>query len=800
MKFDAPRLHLPEVACMRSTPLHSCQIRLYAGARAAAAALLAGMALFATAEASHAQARVDAWAKRGDQPLSLALWAPPPGGPPWVYNEAQLGLPDAPFIFAGQTLYTAATFETARPIHIAEQAHIHTQDGTALHLSGDIANTGNARAGLLKSGPGTLMLTGRNSYRGNTIVLAGALHVAGDSAMGETNRTLDIFQGATLSYAPGAISYNATQLRAASEMSPDLRALASPAPADLADSVHLRVETGTAVQAGVINGTLPLVKWGAGRLHMPGFIMNSQLVTVAQGALAIDGFIGAPLRVQAGARLEGSGAAGAARIEDGATLAPGMDGSIATLSFMGDLDFAPGAVLEADVDADGRADLVQVMGAARLDGHVLALARDGGGWQPHTRYTLLRAEQGLEGSTFSSVASRLDFLTPTLGYDDQHVYLTLKRNETPLETAAGTPDEAEVATIIDHAGPPELRDQIIVMDKQEAGIALGQLSGHWHASLLSGLAEDSRYVREAALDHAWRRPMPTGSAQTHGWHHAFYSDARRAAQSGVQGDERQTHGIVMGVNKALNPAWNAGVFLAAQDSRYRRHPAMARARIESLHAGLTLAGSFKGADLAVGVARAWHALRSQRSIAVAGLQDMLAGNYSGRGMQVFTEIMAPLHKLGPALQKLAIDETATAVAPFVRLAWVKTSLNGYIEKGESAALALEPADSSVVFTTLGLKAEHHLETAGGQARLHAELAWRHAAGDTRAYSRQSFRDDGDGRLFGAQGLPIARQAWSLRLGVEGRLSRKTSVNVGYAGQYSRGRQDHGARMQLAWTF
>src|SRR5690606_36389504 len=112
-------------------------------------------------------------------------------------------------------------------------------DGTALHLSGDIANTVNARAGLLKSGPGTLMLTGRNSYRGNTIVLAGALHVAGDSAMGETNRTLDIFQGATLSYAPGAISYNATQLRAASETSPDLPALASPAPADLADSVHL---------------------------------------------------------------------------------------------------------------------------------------------------------------------------------------------------------------------------------------------------------------------------------------------------------------------------------------------------------------------------------------------------------------------------------------------------------------------------------------------------------------------------------------------------------------------------------
>ena len=807
MMFNEPELHLQEVVCMRSTPRFSLSYS-HPGMRAAATALLAGLALFTAAETAHAQARVDAWAKRGDQPLSLALWAPPPGDPLWIHNEAQLGLPDAPFIFAGEPLYTAGTFDTARPIHISQQAHIHTLAGTTLTLSGDIANTGDARAGLVKDGLGTLVLSGRNSYRGNTIVLSGTLHLAGDSATGETNRTLDMFQGATLSYAPGAINYNAAQLRRSDETLPAAASAlaaqphAAPAPApDDPDRVHLLVEKGTAVQAGIINGPLPLAKWGDGRLHMPGFITNSQSVTIAQGALAVDGFIGGPVQVRAGARLEGAGAVGAANIETGAVLAPGMDGNIATLAVMGDLHFAPGAILEVDVDASGRADLVQVVGAARLDGQVQALPSDGAGWQPRTRYTLLRAEQGLAGSAFAGASSQLDFLTPTLSYDDHHVYLSLERNETPLEVAADTPDEADVADIIDHGGPPALQDALVIMDKNEAGRALGQLSGNWHASLLSGLAEDSRYIREAALDHATRRPITASGTQSFSWHHAFHADADRSADHGVPGDERQTQGIALGWSTpSRDTAWSAGAFLGAQESRYRRHPALARARVDSLHAGLTLAANLSGVDLALGVARTWHAVRSQRSIAIAGLQDMLSGDYRGHTLQLFTEIVAPLQKLVPALHKLALQETTTSVAPFMRLAWVSTRLNGHAEQGASAALMLEPVRSSVLFSTVGLKAEHHLETKTGQARLHMELAWRHAAGDLRFHSRQAFRDDGDGRSFSTQGLPIARQAWALRLGVEGRLSHRTSLNVGYAGQYSRGRQDHGARMQLAWAF
>src|SRR5690606_9258620 len=141
------------------------------------------------------------------------------------------------------------------------------------------------------------------------------------------------------------------------------------------------------------------------------------------------------------------------------------------------LQLQPGATLEVHVRADGQSDKVQVLETARLAGQVLAQVQ-GGNWQPHTRYTLLQADQGLGGTRFEGATSSLPFLEPELSYDAQHVYLSLVRNETPLEEAGETPSEDGVAEVIDKEGGsnPVLQDQIIVMDKPAARTAFQQLS------------------------------------------------------------------------------------------------------------------------------------------------------------------------------------------------------------------------------------------------------------------------------------------------------------------------------------
>src|SRR5690606_26842318 len=131
------------------------------------------------------------------------------------------------------------------------------------------------------------------------------------------------------------------------------------------------------------------------------------------------------------------------------------------------------------------------------------------------------------GTRFEGATSSLPFLEPELSYDAQHVYLSLVRNETPLEEAGETPSEDGVAEVIDKEGGsnPILQDQIIVMDKPAARTAFQQLSGSWAASIASQLLEDSRFVREAALLHASAASpdSPTRSQQSgknHAWHQA----------------------------------------------------------------------------------------------------------------------------------------------------------------------------------------------------------------------------------------------------------------------------------------
>jgi subtilase-type serine protease len=752
-------------------------------------AAVATASFLSASQAALAEAISWASAKRKDHPLSLALWSPPPGDIRWIHDEAQLGPPDAPFVFSGDTLYSAASFTSTRPFLIDQQAHVHTAGDTVFRLDGPISNLGASRQGLVKRGTGTLVLSGSNSYQGNTLLQQGTLRVQGNSALGQTYRTLDMYQGTTLDYAPDAIVYNAVQLRY------DTEGYAAEAPADYAGSVQWRVDEGSATQAGIVNGSVPIVKQGLGTLRMLGFVTNPASATVNQGTLAIEDFFGGAIQVNAGARLEGHGTIGSAVVRGGATLAPRIDGGMATLGVLGDLQFQPGARLELRVDASGRSDTIQVMGRAMLHGKVMALAQ-AGDWKPGTRYTVLQAGLGFEGTRFESAHTNLPFLDPTLSYDAQKVYLTLDRNDTPLDEVADTPTEDDTADAID-GDNPGLHDQIIVMDREQAKEAFRQLSGSWHASVLSGLAEDSRHVRQAALQHALPEPLAQARSGARFWQHSFHASADRGSQDGTPGDTRDLGGMVAGVTRPVGDSWHIGALAGAQHSRASRTADMADARIDSVHAGATLAGRWRSADLIVGAAHSWHTINSRRNIAVADLRDALSGNYRARTLQLFTEIAAPLRWLAHSKGRLP---ARTRVEPFLRLAWVKTDVQNHTEDGGPAALNTSAASHRLAIAMVGLKAAHIIETAQGALRLYGMAAWRQAAGDVRSLSRQSFRDGSRQQVFESEGQPVARQAWALRLGMDAAAARNLKIGIAYAGQFARRRQEHGARLDISWAF
>jgi outer membrane autotransporter protein len=742
---------------------------------------------------------------QGAEALGQAWTDPPPknGSAMVAMNKTQMVNATASFDFwdVNELWEPAQSHESDQFFRIRDQAAIKIGEGQAVHLRGLIANelpdpVWGLGFGLTKLGAGALTLSGHNTYEGNTLLLQGELQAASNDAFGpESTAKVEADIGTVLRYAPGVRV--GAQLSLAAMTPDDWRHLVPAgayapiaAPAQ-PDHIQLVVDSGEAVQSGAVRGAAPVLKRGAGLLRLTSALSEYEgLLTVAEGALAVDGLLPGAVHVLGGARLQGAGVIGMApmwgdpgkpvTIAAGGTLAPGN--GLGSLLVQGDLVFEPGARFEVDVSASGAADAVKVEGLALLAGEV-AVQAQAGDWQPSTRYELLSADLGFDKTTFSSVLVNqgFAFLTPALSYDDHRVYLTLARNGKSLDEVAETPNDDKVADALDDGKPP-IYDDIIVLDEAGAGKALRQLSGSWSASVRSGLLEDTRFVRQAVYQ-SW--------PNLGFWSHAFHSSADRQAQGGVPGDDRQIQGLVLGANRSVGNALRVGVFAGAQHSGMRRALSLADAGVNSQHLGMNLAGQWRSARFTAGAAQSWHSIKSQRRVTVPGLEQSLHSRYRGRTTQLFGEL-----SVGGLQSALAASDTE----PFARLEWVRASMDGFAEQGGRAALDVAAARPSVLLTTLGLRMTRRVQTNEGTAQLQGVLAWRHASGTVQSLSRQTFRDGAGQPAFESEGQPLARSALQLELGMSAPLMKHARLSMGYAGQYASRMQDHGARLHLAIAF
>ena len=120
-----------------------------------------------------------------------------------------------------------------------------------------------------------------------------------------------------------------------------------------------------------------------------------------------------------GGILGGNGTS-AALVVNGGMLAPGN--SIGTLTVNG--NFAQtGGTYQVEVNPEGQSDRVNVAGTATINGGTVQVLAAPGGYATSTTYTILNATGGV--GRLSGVASNYAFLTPTLSYDANDVYLTL---------------------------------------------------------------------------------------------------------------------------------------------------------------------------------------------------------------------------------------------------------------------------------------------------------------------------------------------------------------------------------------
>ena len=364
-------------------------------------------------------------------------------------------------VFTGGTLLIAgANVSSSLPISLQSQGGIVDTNGNNATLSGAISGPG----GLSKIGAGTLTLSGQSTYTGATAVNVGTLQAGAVNAFSPSS-AFSVASGAVLNLA----GFNQT-----------IGSLAGAGAVTLGAATLTTGNDNTSTTfSGVMSGGGGLAKIGNGILTLTGANTFTGGTTVNGGGLVVNGSLASGVTVNNGT-LSGTGSFGGL-VANGGVLAPGN--SIGTFAVNGNF-IQNGGVYQVEVNAAGQSDRINVAGTATINGGTVQVLAQNGTYARNTTYTILNATGGLSGA-YSSVTSNFAFLAPSLAYDANNVFLTLRQSA--FAAGAQTANQYAVGTALDQANASatgdfnSVLDAISLLNTQQGPAALNAISGQPYA-------------------------------------------------------------------------------------------------------------------------------------------------------------------------------------------------------------------------------------------------------------------------------------------------------------------------------
>jgi len=671
---------------------------------------------------------------------------------------------------------------------------VRVGDGTAegADMTATIASALDGSGSLTKTDLGTLVLSGQNSYAGATTIDDGTLVIAagGSIISNVTNHATFVIAGTVtgdlvndgqvtidaggLLNAPTGIVNSAGSLIVNNSTIVDDLDNAGTVTNTSQYSANVHSNTGTINNAAGATWT--------GDFNTAGVVNNDGTIdgsfTQTDGATINNGVITGSIEVSGGT-LTGTGSVGGLIVNDGAVLNPGVDDGIGTINVAGGLGFSTGSIYRVAVNAAGQSSQVNAAGTIEIEGGTVDVRAGDGKYAPSTRYTILGTtlENGRTGE-FASVTSNLAFLDPTLDYDAGHVYLTLTRNSADFADVGVSDNQRATGAAVESLGfGNSLWDAMVQLDADTARSALDQLSGEFHASVKTGLIEDSHFMRDAAID---RLLVPGKGGAL--WGHAFGSWGRTKGTGGTAELRRSTGGLFIGVDRVVSETLRVGVLGGYSHTGFSR--AHGSGDSDNYHLGAYAGGKWGGLALRAGIAHSWHDLKTTRSIAFTGFEDNLRSDYKAGTTQLFGE-------MGYSLTNRGIT-----VEPFANLAYVALHTDGFAERGGDGALTARSQNSDIVFSTLGVRGSANVGMNG--IKTTAVLGWRHAFGDETPDATMAFAAGAN--VFTITGAPIIRNAAILELKLGMAIGERASLDLSYNGQLGSRFSDHGVRSALRIWF
>lgn len=748
------------------------------------------------------------------------------GGTLSVSSDVNLGNAAGGLALDGGTIQNTAAFQTGRTITLgAGGGTFQTNDDLA--VSGPISGTGS----LTKTGNATLTLTGANSYTGNTLVESGTL--IGDVSSIRGNIKSDgtvIFSQADNAAFAGNIGGSGDMVKdgdgtllLGGHSSLDWKiekGLLNSAAERFGGNVSIDAGSGlifdqgvNATYAGIVSGSGNLVKNGTAGLVLSGdSTAFTGTTTLASGVLAVNGTLNGTLDVLADGRLQGTGTVGTTILSG--TIAPGN--SIGTLTVNGDYTQLAGSSYEVEIDPSGKSDLIDVSGAAKIEGGTLFALKAPGGYDAGTRYTVLTAAEVT--GTYDVLDQNAPFVDLTLTYDPVAVYLDVTRNAVSFCDVAATGNQCATgngAESLGH-GNPVYHTIAGLPDGETARVAFDQLSGEIHASVKGAMLEDSRFPREAAtarIRAAFEGPAsqslpvfvyrPEGEA-TAGegkdasafalapsnvdrfalWAHGFGSWGEIDGDSNAASLGHDTGGFLIGADAPIGN-WRIGALAGYSHSSFDVDERVSSGSSDNYHLGIYGGTQWGALGLRTGVAYTWHRIETDRSVSLTGFADRLLADYDAGTTQIFGE-------LGYKIEQGSFD-----FEPIAGLAYVNLHTDSFTEKGGAAALTSQSSDIDATFTTIGLRTSSSFALATMNASMRGMLGWRHAFGDTTPFAANAFAG---GETFVIAGVPIAKDAAILEAGIDLAVSSNATLGVSYSGQIANDTREHGFKADFTMNF